>query len=119
MNVAKIRKNGTFYNTFDDDCYIFYYLFNYQIKNNKVGFPNSALNKVISVLEENKINYEIIGEDRKMNFKNLNGYNRILKLGKEKYEKDTNYKDLVEKVKKVSPEKLDRILETIVSIIDE
>ena len=54
-----------------------------------------------------------------MNFKNLNGYNRILKLGKEKYEKDTNYKDLVEKVKKVSPEKLDKILETIVSIIDE
>ena len=94
MNAIKIRKNGTFYSIYDDDCYILYYLLNYQIKNNKVGFPKSALNKVISILEENKINYVILGGE-------------------------SNYRNLVEKVKKVSPEKLDRILETISNIINE
>ena len=44
MNVVKIRKSGTFYQVFDNDIYIFYYLFNYNIKNNKVGFPKSVLN---------------------------------------------------------------------------
>ena len=41
-NVVKLRKSGTFYNTFDDDCYILYYLFGYGINNMKVGFPKSA-----------------------------------------------------------------------------
>ena len=122
MNAIKIRKNGTFYSIYDDDCYILYYLLNYQIKNNKVGFPKSALNKVISILEENKINYVILGGEsgeEEANFRNLNKYNKILQLGREKYEKDINYRNLVEKVKKVSPEKLDRILETISNIINE
>ena len=119
MNIIKIRRSGTFYSIYDDDCYILYYLLNYQIINNKVGFPKSALNKVINKLEENKISYEVIGEDNNNNFKNLNKYLKFVRLGKEKYEKDTNYKDLVEKVKKISPEKLDRILETISSIVNE
>ena len=63
MNSVKIRKNGTFYNVFDKDMYILYFLLNYQIKNDKIGFPKSALNKVINILEENKISYEVIGEN--------------------------------------------------------
>ncbi len=119
MNVVKIRKSGTFYSVFDDDCYILYFLLKYQINNNKVGFPKSALNKVINILEDNKINYEVVGEDNKNNFRNLNKYQKYVELGKEKYNEDSHYKDLVERIKNISPEKLDRILKTIESILDE
>ena len=50
MNVVKIRKSGTFYQVFDDDTYILYYLFGYNIINNRIGFPKSVINKVINRL---------------------------------------------------------------------
>ena len=119
MNSLKIRKSGTFYNVFDDDCYILYFFFNYNIKNQKVGFPNSALNKIINKLEEFKINYEVIGGNEQNNFKNLNKYEKYVLLGKEKYEKDIKYADIVDKLHKASEEKLDKILENIERILDE
>ena len=119
MNAVKIRKSGTFYCVFDDDCYIVHFLLGYQINNQKVGFPASALNKVINILEENKVNYEVIGEDKNNNFKTLNKYEKFVKLGKEQYDKATNYIILIEKLKNISPEKLDKILLTIETIINE
>lgn len=118
MGNVKIRKIGTFYNVFDDDCYILYFFFNYNIKNNKVGFPKSALNKVINKLEEFKINYEVIG-DCSNNFKNLNKYSKYLKLGFEKYNKDIKYTNIMEKLGKVNDLKLERILMNIEEILDE
>lgn len=50
-------KSGTFIVTFNEDAYIIKDLFNYQIKNNKVGFPKNALNKVENKLKEENINY--------------------------------------------------------------
>ena len=119
LKSIKIKRNGTFYNIYGDDCYILYYLLNYKVNRTKVGFPKSSLNKVINTLEKNKINYEVIDEDRKMDFRNLNKYDELLELGKAKYNNDTNYKDLIEKVKTINPEKLDKILSTIVKMIDE
>ena len=119
MNSIKIKGNGTFYNIYGDDCYILYFLLNYKVNKMKVGFPRSSLNKVLNTLENNKINYEVLDEDRKMDFRNLNRYDDILVVGKEKYNNDTNYKELVEKVKSLTPEKLDKILSTIVNLIDE
>ena len=119
MNLIKIRKNGTFYAVYGEDTYILYFLFDYKIKNDKVGFPKSALNKVINVLEENKINYEVIGEDLKNSFKNLNNYLKYVKSGKEKYNKAIYYENIKDKIKKVSPQKLDKILSTIETILDE
>ena len=119
MSSIKIKGNGTFYNIYGNDCYILYFLLNYKVNKTKVGFPKSSLNKVINTLEKNKINYEVVGEDRKMDFRNLNKYNELLELGKTKYYNDTNYKELVERVKSLTPEKLDKILSTIVNLIDE
>ena len=119
MNVIKIRKSGTFYNVFDDDCYILYLLFNYNIKNYKIGFPKSALNKVINKLDELKINYEVIGEDLKGNYKKLNKYLKFLELGKVKYNKDINYQNIMDKLNNISEDKHDKILMTIESILDE
>ena len=119
MNCVKIRKSGTFYNVLDDDCYILYYLLGYDIKNYTVGFPKSALNKVINKLDECKINYLVIGENLGNNFRNLNKYNKILKSGKEKYNKEINYQNIINKLYKVSEDKLDKILKTIEEILDE
>jgi len=119
MNVVKIRKSGTFYTVFDDDCYIIYFLFNYNIKNSKIGFPKSALNKVINKLDELKINYEVVGVDLRGNYKNLNKYLKFVELGKIKYNSDINYQNIIDKLKDVSDEKLERILMTIESILDE
>ena len=33
MSVVKLRKSGTFYSVFDNDCYVLYYLFGYKINN--------------------------------------------------------------------------------------
>ena len=119
MNLVKIRKNGTFYTVFDDDMYIIYYLLNYNIKNDKIGFPKSALGKVTNLLEENEINYEVVGEDIKANFKNMNQYLKFVRLGKDKYNKSIYYENIREKVRNATPEKLDKILSTIESILDE
>lgn len=119
MNVVKIRKVGNFYDVFDDDCYILYFLFGYQIKHYKTGFPKSAFNKVINVLSEKKINYDVVGEDNKECFKNLNGYIKYLKLGKDKYNKDQCYQNIISKLSSASNEKLERILKVIEDILDE
>ena len=120
MKCIKIRKSGTFYVVFDDDCYILYLLLDYKIINNKVGFPKSALTKVINYLEDKKINYEVIGEkDVIANFRNANKYDKFMKLGKEKYEKNIHFQDIMEKIKKASPTKIEKILLTIEDILDE
>lgn len=61
-----IFKNGKFYNVYNDDAFIFHYLFNYKIlKDDKSGFPETGLVKVINTLDNEKINYQIIYKDRK------------------------------------------------------
>lgn len=64
-NFLLIFKNGKFYNVYNDDAFIFYYLFGYKIlKDDKVGFPESGLVKVLNTIEDKKINYQIIYKDR-------------------------------------------------------
>lgn len=119
MNIVKIRKNGTFYTVFDRDCYILYLLFGYNIKNGKVGFPKSSLNKVLNALDDAKINYEVVGEDKSSNYKNLNKYLKYSKLGESKYSKEVNYQNILDKLNNLNEDKLDKILKTIESIINE
>ena len=120
MNKIKLRKSGTFYNVYDDDCYIFYSFFHYQIKNQKIGFPKSALAKVINKLEENKIDYEIIGDRKeKKQFKKLNRYLKYVRLGKEKYNQDLKYQNIMEKLEQADDFKLEKILKQIEVLLDE
>lgn len=55
-------KSGSFYLTFGDDSIILNYLFSYQIKNDKLGFPISAVDKVKDGLDKNNINYIIFND---------------------------------------------------------
>ena len=113
-----IRKHGWFYHVFDDDCYILYYLFDYKIINRKTGFPLSSLNKVINKLTDLSISYEVI-EEGKRDFKKLNKYNKYLKLGISKYDKDNKYLSIYSKLDSLDDTDLDKILEYIDGIINE
>lgn len=79
---------GKFYQSYGRDSYILSYLFNYKLKNLgqniwTTGFPKNAISKVLSKLEDKKINYIIL--DRRNNYeiiekndnKNLNKYKEI------------------------------------------
>ena len=113
-----IRKHGWFYQVFDDDCYILYYLFDYKIINRKTGFPLNSLNKVINKLTDLSISYEVI-EEGKRDFKKLNKYNKYLKLGISKYDKDNKYLSIYSKLDSLDDTDLDKILEYIDGIINE
>ncbi len=116
---VRIRINGNFCSVFDDDCYIFKYFFDYRIIKAKVGFPKSVLDKIINVLEENKINYEIVGEEKEVDFKKLNNYKKFFELGLKKDYKENFYDAILDKIKSANDEQLDDILNYIIKVLDE
>ena len=79
-----IIKSGNFYYSFEDDAYILKYLFDYQIRENKVGFPISAKAKVKSILNHNNINLIEVIDDYAyvLETKNTNMYQEMLKEAK-------------------------------------
>ena len=71
-----IIKSGNFYYSFEDDAYILKYFFDYQIRENKVGFPISAKAKVKSVLNRHNVNLIEVIDDYAyiLETKNENAY---------------------------------------------
>ena len=69
-NCVTLKKLGGFYSAYNDDAYVLFYLFHYNVKNKKAGFPLSAYNKVINCLEENYVSSIVEGkEEIKRDFK--------------------------------------------------
>lgn len=79
-----IIKSGNFYYSFGEDAFILNYYFNYQIRDDKVGFPLSAKAKVKSVLNRNNVNLIEIIDDYAyvLETKNENEYKEKLKEAK-------------------------------------
>ena len=101
-----IFKNGKFYNCYKDDAIIISYLFDYKIvKNDKCGFPESILNKVIMELDSKKIDYQIISKDSNplgKRYDNLNNYHKILKSALEYIEIKDRIKRIQEKINEIT-----------------
>ena len=57
--MVNIIKKGNFYYVEDDDCYIFYYLFKYKIKNNKCYFRKKYIDKILFTLASNDISFQV------------------------------------------------------------
>ena len=112
-----LRKVGGFYHVFDDDTYILNYLFNYKIVGNRVGFPISAINKVINTLEEKKINYEL--EGKKYDFKRKNNYEKFKEKGKIKYNFKMDVERIYDNLDKLNSKDLKEILNFIENKLDE
>lgn len=91
-DIVFIFESGVFYNVYGENAYILSYLLGYKMKEREgvkySGFPEKALNKVISTLEKEKISYAIYDPSMQyekvadLNFKNNNKYNKILELSR-------------------------------------
>lgn len=115
----QLYKIGNFYNIYGDDAIILNYLFGYKILiDGKVGFPESALIKVINTIEDKKIDYQIInkdGNDVIKKYGNFNSYNKILKQALEY----RNIKSRVERIQELINNVNDiTILEKIIGVIE-
>lgn len=91
-------------------------LFNYKIINNKLGFPINSLPKVITTLENRKINYSI--NNKEINFID-NNYLTYLNLGREKYNTTLTKKTFEEKIKRLSKKQTDELFNLIKRYLDE
>lgn len=49
--------SGSFYVSYDSDAVLLSYLFSYQIKNDRVGFPSSAISRILESLKEKQISF--------------------------------------------------------------
>lgn len=108
-----IKTNNKFYNVYEIDAYIFNLLFGYKvIENNKVGFPDSVLNKVINVLEDNYINYNIIYKDRDniiKSFSNRNNYLKFKDRALDKIDIDNKVNMIIDKINNCNKNDLEKI----------
>lgn len=113
----ELHKNGGFYSVFGESTYILYYLFNYRIIENRVGFPISAHDKVISKLEELNINYIDTFANITKNYKKRNRFNEFVEKGKKKYSLIYRINEINKKLELLTEDKIDNILNYIETII--
>lgn len=57
-----LLRSGSFYVSYEMDAFILNYLFSYQVKNEKVGFPVSTISKVLQSLEEKHISFFVFDD---------------------------------------------------------
>lgn len=91
-------KSGNFYITFFYDALIFNYLFNYQLKDDKVGFPITNIDKILFELRQNKLNYIIndSNEENSISYIEYSNeqYQKLIEIAK-KYELERNNNKLL------------------------
>ena len=90
-------KNGLFYITYDEDAYLLNYLFDYQVIDNKVGFPSSKIDSVKEELKHHQINVYISDTDEFIQ-DDENKYASIVALAHKNYFNELNIKVLLEEI---------------------
>lgn len=118
QNCIVMLKVGSFYNVYDEDAILMFYLFSYKILENRVGFPISALSKVIRFLRKNEINYYVY--DEKLEEFEINHYDLFVEKSKEYYqlrsEIDEIYHYLITNIER---KYMKRLIQKIKEVIDE
>ena len=113
----QFKKNGKFYNVYDNDAYIISYLLHYKMVNGRVGFPINSINKVTNILEDKKISYKL--DEEYKNYKDLNKYSMVLEYSKSVVNIIARYNFLEDHLKDLNIEQLNRILSFIEEVINE
>lgn len=109
------KNGGKFYNSKGIDAYILSNIFGYKVINEKCGFPDNIIERIIAKLESEKISYEIIYHDKDSKSKKFK-YNNYFKFRNEALQRMAiNEKlQLIEnKLKNAVPEDLERLLDII------
>ena len=117
-DLIELYRTGKFYNVFGDDAIIIHYLLGYKILATKggTGFPESAYNKVVNALEENKISYisynkEVLEENN--NFSKHNNYKKYLKKGIENLSIEERINKLTKKIDEMTLKDAEKVLKVI------
>jgi len=80
MDYLVLIKSGIFYRAYYDDARILSNIMDYQVIDNRCGFPQTSLDKVIDKLNEVHINYYVIDGTKKKFINNkYNKYKDIIK----------------------------------------
>ena len=115
----EFKRKGKFYEVKHEDAYILWYLLRYKIHNNKVGFPESSLFKVLDILKENQVGYRLSLDDDlgyiKSNIENK--YEEILEEAKKEFLKEKKQKELLDKIKRASRDDLEKVLSYMESVL--
>ena len=120
--VVRIRKVGKFCQVYEDDAYVIHAIMGYNVSNGRIGFPISSIGKVQNKLEEYKISYQIMDRESitdSNDFKSNNKYDKYLCVGTKSMDKKRSNDDLLEKIKNLPDDKVDKIINFINEVIDE
>ena len=120
--VVRIRKIGKFCQAYEDDAYVIHAIMGYNVSNGRIGFPVSSIGKVQNKLEEYKISYQIMDRESitdSNDFKSNNKYDKYYKDGIKSMDKKRSNDDLLEKIKNLPDDKVDKIINFINEVIDE
>jgi len=87
----------------------------YKVSNGRVGFPENVLGKVVNELDNYKINYVVIEKDTEVDKKKYpkDNYDKYLKIGKKNNEDGIKQRDLIERIKNLDKDKLNKIIKYI------
>ena len=121
-HIVNLRRIGKFYHAYEDDAYVIHAIMGYKVSNGKIGFPISSLGKVQNRLDECKVNYKIIDKDNiigENDFRNNNKYDKFLKDGISSMNKKISDEELLDSIKNLSDEKVDKIKKYILEVLNE
>ena len=100
MCLERSERDDTFYVTYDIDGFILNYLFSYQIKNDRVGFPSSTFNKVIELLSSKDISCIVFDKEVQTEYlKKDNTYFSFLAKAQQDFNNQLMIRTLVDRIK--------------------
>lgn len=118
---VKLRRQGKFYNAYEEDAYVMHIIMGYKVSNGRVGFPVSVIGKIENMLTEKQVNYLVIDKDKEVSKGKFskNNYKKYLELGKKKYIVHKREDELVEKIRNLNEKQVFKIIKYIEEVCDE
>ena len=110
------RKTGNFYSVYEDDATILHSLFKYKVKDNRVGFPIQAIDKITSKLNELHVDYKL--NDVITHFDD-NKYEKVLIDSKNKISLDYKINEIMNKIENSDYNTLNKLIEVIDNFFNE
>lgn len=90
-----VIKSGNFYYSYFEDGIILNYLFNYQVINNRVGFPLKNLDKVLEELKRDNVSVVVNDIDNTKHEVKKNKYHDVKIEAIERYNEKKEIEDLI------------------------
>ena len=122
-NVVLCQGKSKFIYSYNESAVIIAYITGYKLLDKvKCGFPNTALDKVVNKLENNKISYEVTNGNQTVkcyDFKKLNKFDDKYKKAKKNIDYITRIEIIMDKIKKVDSERIDELLRKLENCFDE